>query len=550
VKNFLQQELDFFNRRLVLALLLGTVLVPLFSLLDYVVVRNLFEPFLTLRLLCAASFIALLLIHRMNIGSSHPFVITVAGTLAAATVIGHMVMELGGVTSTYYIGMIMVLITCTAILPLTALQTVGIAALVYAVYAFAVLIDFTATQENLALFFSNSFFFFFFSLISVVKNMNDHEARLREYLLRQDLDKKASELDKYATNLEGVVEQRMQELAESELRYRELYDNIIDMVVLVNGRGEILAANPSFAEIAGEERQKSFLEIVHESDREEVRNTIIHSRWEDLEGLQFRMVNDRSQVVDVECSARCLLRDDRFIGFQLVLRDITARRKLERDLILSLQQTEEARQATILGLAKLTEYRDRDTGGHLERIREYCRLLAQELMRLPHYQDYITREYIEDVYQSSVLHDIGKVGIPDAILLKPGRLSHEEFQLIKLHSVYGGDMLKTIEEKTGGGTTFLTMGKIIAYYHHEKWDGSGYPKGLAGSDIPLCTRLVALADVYDALTSDRSYKKAFSHEDAVRIISAERGRHFDPDVVDAFLANAERFNSIRNQLFT
>lgn len=548
MKDFRQQELELYNHRLTLALSLGAVLILLFAMLDYVIARPRFASFLVLRLLCAGVFAAILLFRRTRTYSQHPFAITLLATSAAAITIGAMIFQLGGMTSSYHIGMILIMIACTAILPLNSRQTIFIAALVYLVYALAVLIPFAAPKENFALFFTNSFFFFFFSVIAVVQNAQDYESRQREYILRQDLDTKARELNRYATNLEEVVRQRVKDLKESELRYQELYDNIIDMVVLIGEQGQILAANPSFTEIAGEERHKSFLDIVHKNDRDEVSRYFIYPHCEDVEGMQFRMMNDRGQVVDVECSARCLRRNEQFVGFQLVLRDITARKQLERELLLSLQQTVEARQATILGLAKLTEYRDRDTGGHLERIREYSQLLARELMNRPHYCDYITEDYIDDVFQSSVLHDIGKVGIPDAILLKPGKLSPEEFSLIKLHSVYGGDMLKSIEEKSGSGSTFLAMGKIIAYHHHEKWDGTGYPAGLAGRDIPLSPRLVALADVYDALTSDRSYKKAYSHQEAVRIISEEKGRHFDPEVVDAFLANEDLFCKIRNRL--
>ena len=200
-----------------------------------------------------------------------------------------------------------------------------------------------------------------------------------------------------------------------------------------------------------------------------------------------------------------------------------------------------------MGLAKLAEFRDKGTGKHLERIREYTRILAKELARKPDYQNYITSQYLEDISLSAILHDIGKVGIPDAILLKPGKLSDTEFETVKNHCSLGGDVLKTAESQVKG-KSFLTIGKVIAYHHHEKWDGTGYPEGLAGDSIPLSTRLVALADVYDALTSQRSYKEPYSHEKAREIIMSERGRHFDPDVIDAFLAHEQAFKEIRQRL--
>lgn len=232
------------------------------------------------------------------------------------------------------------------------------------------------------------------------------------------------------------------------------------------------------------------------------------------------------------------------VGFRIVSRDVSDRKRLENDLIESGRSVQAARMATILGLAKLAEYRDGDTGAHLERIREYARIIARELSTYPQYQEYITEEYIEDIYNSAILHDIGKVGVPDAILQKPGKLTSEEFEIIKTHSTLGGDALRDVEVNIEG-QTFLTLSKEIAYHHHEWWDGTGYPMGLKGEQIPLSARIVSIADVYDALTSRRSYKEAFSHNKAVRIIVSERGTHFAPDVVDAFLAHEEEFRQIR-----
>ena len=217
--------------------------------------------------------------------------------------------------------------------------------------------------------------------------------------------------------------------------------------------------------------------------------------------------------------------------------------RFDRDLSEYHQNVQNARMATILALAKLAEYRDDDTGIHLERMREYSRIIADEMAKKPNYIGYITEDYIEDIYHSSILHDIGKVGIPDAILLKPGKLTPDEFETIKRHSTLGGDILTDIEAGIEG-QTFLTLGKEIAYYHHEKWDGTGYPKGLKREQIPLSARIVALADVYDALTSERIYKKAITHEKAKEIITHANGKHFDPDVVDSFLTREEDFKMI------
>ena len=216
-------------------------------------------------------------------------------------------------------------------------------------------------------------------------------------------------------------------------------------------------------------------------------------------------------------------------------REIRNTQRLNEELRTSCRRVDNAQATTVLGLATLAECRDGETGRHLERVRECCRILAREIRRLPPYDRYITDAYVEDLALSSVLHDIGKVGVPDAILLKPGKLSEEEFATMKVHTVIGGNALRAIEQKIEG-RSFLALGKEVAYCHHEWWDGSGYPRGLAGNDIPLSARIVSVADAYDAITSDRVYRPARPHAVAVEIIREHAGRQFDPLVVEAFLA--------------
>ena len=225
---------------------------------------------------------------------------------------------------------------------------------------------------------------------------------------------------------------------------------------------------------------------------------------------------------------------------------INKRKKAEMDLLESYRKLQNARMATILGLAKLAEYRDEGTGTHLERIREYAKLIAEHMAKNPKYTTHITPEYLDDIYQSSILHDIGKVGIPDAILLKPAKLNDKEFDVIKRHTTLGGDAIKAIEAKIEG-QSFLALGKEIAYNHHEKWDGSGYPRGLSRESIPLSARIIALADVYDALTTQRFYKEAYSHQESKQMIIELKGTHFDPEVVDAFLTLEDDFDRIRRE---
>jgi len=199
------------------------------------------------------------------------------------------------------------------------------------------------------------------------------------------------------------------------------------------------------------------------------------------------------------------------------------------------------RNALIHGLAKLADYRDTDTGEHLDRIGYYARVIAKHIQ--PNHP-IITDEWIDRLVLASSLHDIGKVGIPDSVLLKPGRLTDEERAVMEKHTLIGGETLLSIRSKFGADQ-FIDMGIEIALQHHEKWDGSGYPFGLKEENISIAARIVAIADVYDALTSERVYKDAMSHSKASGIIDEGKGSHFDPEIVDAFDANSESFDQIR-----
>ena len=203
--------------------------------------------------------------------------------------------------------------------------------------------------------------------------------------------------------------------------------------------------------------------------------------------------------------------------------------------------------ATIFALVKLSESRDDDTGEHIERTATFCRLLGEKALESGYFTKEINGEFLETIYKASPLHDIGKVGIPDNILLKPGRLTEEEFAVMKTHVGIGYQTLSKIQlEYSRNG--FLKMGMDIALCHHEKWNGTGYPRGIQAEEIPLSARIMAIADVYDALRSKRVYKEAFSHEKSVSIIREGRGAHFDPDLTDTFLKWNETFRELYDDM--
>ena len=217
---------------------------------------------------------------------------------------------------------------------------------------------------------------------------------------------------------------------------------------------------------------------------------------------------------------------------------------LEAEVARRMLENEITQEVSIRALAHLAETRDPETGNHILRTQGYVRELALRLRDHPRFSAILNERYIDLLHRSAPLHDIGKVGIPDLILLKPGPLTPEEWQVMKTHAKLGAEAIEQAERDTARPVEFLRLAKEIAHWHHERWDGSGYPDGLVGEAIPLSARLMALADVFDALISPRVYKPEMSLEQARDIIMQGRGQHFDPDVVDAFLTGFDGFSEI------
>ncbi len=220
---------------------------------------------------------------------------------------------------------------------------------------------------------------------------------------------------------------------------------------------------------------------------------------------------------------------------------------LEAEVTRRMQDILLVQDITINALAELAETRDPETGNHIRRTQEYVRILALRLQAHPRFSDFLTDKVVELLAKSAPLHDIGKVGIPDHILLKPDKLTAEEWVIMKTHSLLGAMSIERAVRNADRRLDFLDMAMQIAHFHHEKWDGSGYPEGLKSDDIPIPARLMALADVFDALISHRVYKPPMLVEQAREVIVSERGRHFDPDLVDVFLADFDEFVLVARQ---
>lgn len=208
---------------------------------------------------------------------------------------------------------------------------------------------------------------------------------------------------------------------------------------------------------------------------------------------------------------------------------------------------EQLKDVIIEAMGEMAEYRDRETGGHIRRTMEYIRVLAEAVALDGHYTEQLTKEYVINLYKSAPLHDIGKVGIPDSVLLKPGRLTPEERTIMEKHTLYGEEMIRNLERMAGQNTAFLTCAREIAGAHHERFDGTGYPRGLKGQEIPLSARLMSLADIYDALVSSRVYKPPKTHEEAMRILMEEEREHFDPVLLESLDRVQEEFRAIADK---
>jgi len=358
--------------------------------------------------------------------------------------------------------------------------------------------------------------------------------------------------------------------ARREDRYRAIVENAAYPIMILDPAGNFTWANRSTNALLGYGRGE--LEGVNVATimRKGHIRTMFTALKECAEGLEVRsqrveITTRRGEDRTVELSCSPLREGGAFVGVEMTLRDITDKiviEKLKKNYTDSLQEAVIARtseikdtqRAAILAIANLAESIDDDTGGHIQRIQHYARVLAEELQKLPKYRDVITEEYVELIHDLSPLHDLGKVGIRDYILQKTDKLTADEFEKMKEHTVIGAHALNMAGQMTHRDGIF-SIGEMIAHYHHEKWDGTGYPnvdiggenRALRGEEIPLCARIVALADVYDALTSKRPYKMPFPHETTREMIVAQSGKHFDPEVVQAFLRREQEFVRIREQ---
>jgi PAS domain S-box-containing protein len=347
-----------------------------------------------------------------------------------------------------------------------------------------------------------------------------------------------------------------------EAKERFLADHIGEGLFIIDLTGKITFNNNIFAKMFDLKKNtiigKNITEIIPIFDKDHI---IVNWGKNNIEPqkIDIKSVGNNKITKYYSITYSPIFNKGKIINTCGIIRDITLQKTLENNIHLSRLETENLNKkllniqnAIILGFSKLSEYKDKETGGHLERIQNYVKILSQKLFidqLFVDYQtkrNYITEEYIEEITLSSLLHDIGKVSIPDNILLKPGRLNDEEYQYMQQHAKIGGDALTYLHDIVGE-QSFLTIAKEIAYYHHEKWNGKGYPFYLKQEQIPLSARIVSLCDVYDALTTKRPYKAAYSHERSCEIIYDLAGTQFDPIIISIFSSIESEFKAIRKK---
>ncbi len=549
--NTYQDELlELHHRRVYHITVVGGLLMMLSAILDYLVVPALFQEFIGYRLTIVGFSIVLLFLNYLDTEQRHATMIGFTEYLFIAAILLFLIYRTGGTTSPYYVGLILTMTIYSTLAPLTAIQSMFSCFFVVFCYAITLQIGQDSFSYSLDIF-SNLFFMICFVLIIATQSWTDTTGRKNEYQLRIQEDQANKELSRHVVILEDEVAKRTVEQAATEERYRLLFDQIADDVVVLTPEGTILQSNESFDTNylpAESNNSPSFFEIVRQSDQKVLKNvfTNIITSGLPVQACKLSLVRNDSSTCDTEINLSLITRNQTDLGILLVIRDISTRIHLEERLRVSLNLKKHTESAAIMALSKLSEYRDVTPGKHLERIREYSKILAIQLARHQDFIKIIDPDFIQDIYHAAILHDIGKVSIPDQLLGNTTPVTDEEKEIIRRHTIAGGDVIKEMEEESQQNS-FLTMAKDIAYFHHERWDGNGYPSGLREENIPLSARILALADSYEEMTTSCHDNIPSSHEIAAKAIINNSEFHFDSRIVEAFFLRQEEFKLIRTK---
>jgi PAS domain S-box-containing protein len=542
---------DLHHRRVYYITLVGGFLTILFGVLDLIIIPDYFNDFLDYRIVVAVLSMVLLGINYLDKRRRHAAFIGFTEYLLISFVFLLIIYRLGG-DSPYYVGMIVVMTIYSTLAPLTAVQT--ILSGLFIVFCYAITIQFSSSTTGIGFspeIFNNLFFVICFVFIIATQSWAESKAREKEFQLRQQELEANNKLSRHVAILEEEVKKRTLIQAATEERYRLLFDQIADDVAVLTENTTILHCNRTFKEnYLGDDVDKviSFFQIVTFHDRETLKNLINNTliTGKHVRSCPLSLIKSDGSTCETEINISLVTRNKEKPGILLVIRDISTRQLLEKRLFSSLKLKKQTENAAIMSLAKLSEYRDVTPKNHLERIREYCRVLAIQLSRQKDFIKTISSDFIQDIYHAAVLHDIGKVSIPDALWDNRHSLTIQEETKIRSHTIVGGDVIKQMEA-AGQKSSFLSMAKDIAYFHHERWDGNGYPYGLKGNEIPLAARILAVADAYEELTTACNRQDRACHEKATEAIIKGIEFEFDPRVAEALFLRQEELKLIRKK---
>ncbi len=539
------------HRRAFYITLIGGILTILFSFLDYIIVPEHFYQFLDYRIAVAAFSIVLFIINYLDKKLLVPALIGLAEYLLISFFLLLIIYRMGGGASPYYVGLIVTMTIYSTLATLTAVQTILSGLFIVFCYALTIRIsDSTGVYLSQDVY-GNLFFMICFVFIIATQSWAETKARENEFQLRQEELAANKELSRNVSILEEEVKKRTLQQAETEERYRLLFDQIADDVVVLTSETDIIQFNQSFANnyLGGStEKMTSFYHVVAFDDQKTLKNLLTNTlaSGKSLRSCSLTLIRADGSTHETEINISLIKRNPENLGALLVIRDIGTRRELEKRLFTSLKQKKQTENAAIMSLAKLSEYRDVTPKNHLERIREYCRILALQLCRQKDFMRTISSEFIQDIYHASILHDIGKVSIPDDFWNKHLSLTEEEEAKIRSHTLVGGNVIEQMEVQSQEHS-YLSMARDIAYFHHERWDGNGYPHGLKEDEIPLAARIVAVADAYEDLTATSNHQDQGSHEKATEAIMKDIKTKFDPRVAEALFLRQEEFRLIRKK---
>lgn len=549
MENYREELQQLHHKRIYYILFCCAVMMFLFSFLDYFTVPELYYKFLGYRIGVVVVCLLLFLVNSADKKCRYPLWIGLTAFASVIFVILTMIHQIGGAFSPYYVGLIVSIALYVTLAPLTLSQALVVGSLLICSYLLTIASSHPISSPYLLDLFNNLFFMVCFILIIATQSWADTEVRKSEYLLRKEEDVATDQLSRHAEMLETEVKKRSAEQDILEERYRQLFNQLADDVVVVSPTGRVVQSNKRFEDhfcLGVPVTEMSLADIVSEQDWplfERVLTQMVTTRTS-LSDKKMSLVRKDGTELEVEVNGNVLMRGDTPNGILLIMRNLTIRKKLEAQLKESLEKKKKTETSAILVLAKLSEFKDVTPHNHLERVREFCRLLAEELGRSGKMQNIITPRYIEDIYHASILHDIGKVAIPDEYMAGDAPLIEYERDMIRRHTLIGGDVIREMEEESQG-SGFLSMAKHIAYFHHERWDGKGYPYGLAKREIPLAARIMAVADAYEEMTALSANDSAAIQDAAVEYIVTNSGTRFDPVVVESFLVLQQDFERVR-----